>query len=246
MRLVAAAALALAGIASAGPAAAQDVAIALAPGEVLLRVEAEGVDHSRPDVMGINAGVVTTGRTAREALAANAVLADRLIAAVRAAGIAPRDVQTSELTVSPQFDRTDESRADREDRTARIIGYIARNQIDLRFRELAKASELIDALFANGANSVSGPHFALADPAPAEKRARRAAVAAALDEANTYAEAMNMRITRVLRVSERGSFNSENDSGIIIRGSRIPSTPLEPGELSTRITLWVDYAMAPR
>jgi len=238
------AALALAALPA--PSAGQDIAIGLSPGEVLLKVEANGEHLSRPDVMAISAGAVTTGRTAREALAANATVANRLLAAVRANGIDPRDVQTSELTVSPQFAREDRSGNGDEDGVRRIIGYLARNRVHLRLRDLSKAPEIINALFEAGANEVRGPSFSLSDPAPALKAARRAAVAEARGEAETYADALGMRIVRVLRVSERQSFESEDEGYIVVTGSRIPLTPLEPGEVRTRVQVWIDYAMVPR
>jgi uncharacterized protein YggE len=224
---------------------AQDVAISLAPGEVLLKVEAEGEHLARPDVMGLEAGVVTTGRTAKEALAANATQANRLLAAVRANGVEPRDVQTSQLTVSPQFARVNGTQED-EEGFRRITGYVARNSLALRLRDLGKAPDIINALFEAGANEVHGPSFSLSDPAPALRDARRAAVAQARLEGDTYAEALGMRIARVLRVSERQSFDREQEDYVVVTGSRIPSTPIEPGEISTRVKVWIDYAMVPR
>ena len=241
-----AAALALAALPAA--AAAQNVPIALNPGEVLLNVQAEGQHRSRPEVMTITAGVVTTAPTAREALTANSALANRLVDVVRAKGVEPRDVRTTELSVDPQLEELSDDaaeRAEREGRAPRILGYVASNKLELRLRDLAKAPDLIDALFVAGANSVRGPAFSLADPAPAERLARRAAVAAARLEADTYAEALGMRIARVLRISERGEFDSD-DGYIVVTGSRIRSTPIEPGELTTRIRVWIDYAMVPQ
>jgi uncharacterized protein YggE len=242
-----AAALALAALPAA--AWAQDVAIALNPGEVLLKVEADGQHRSRPDVMTITAGVVTTAPTAREALAANSALADKLIDVVRSKGVEPRDVRTASLSVEPQLEELSGAaadRAERENRSRRILGYLARNSLELRLRDLSKAPDIIDALFAAGANSVDGPEFSLADPTPAERLARHAAVAAARLEAETYAEALNMRLTRILRVSERGRFETEGENYIVVTGSRIRRPPIEPGELTTSITVWIDYAMVPR
>jgi uncharacterized protein YggE len=242
-----AAALALAALPSS--AASQSVPIALAPGEVLLNVQAEGRHRSRPDLMTVTAGVVTTARTAREALEANSALANRLIQVVRSNGIQPGDVRTTELSVVPQFEElTDESaeRAERENRSPRILGYVAKNSLELRLRDLGRAPDIIDGLFAAGANSVEGPDFSLADPAPAQRMARRAAVEAARLEADTYAEALNMRVARILRVSERGDFDLEGGEQIVVTGSRIRRTPIEPGELTTRINVWIDYAMVPR
>jgi uncharacterized protein YggE len=237
--LIAAAALAAAPAA----AGAQTVPITLNPGEVLLNVQAEGVSLAKPNVMTITAGVVTTGRTAREALGANNAKAQTLLATVRAQGVEARDVKTSVLSVEP---RTDEDRAQRENREPRITGYVATNQIELRLRDLNRAAEIIDALFQAGANTVNGPRFSLADPAPAQREARRAAVAAAREEADTYAAALGMRVARILRVSERGDFNVEGDEEIMLLGSRVRQPNLAAGELSTKIRVWIDYAMVPR
>ncbi|HEY0149295.1 MAG TPA: SIMPL domain-containing protein [Allosphingosinicella sp.] len=247
MRLAGLIALALAGVtAPATPAAAQDVAISLAPGEVLLKVEAEGEHLARPDVVSIQAGVVTTGRTAKEALAANAQLANRLVLAVRGAGVEPRDMQTSNLAVTPQFAR-DRMDRDEEEGVRSITGYVARNTLALRLRDLSKAADIINALFEAGANEVRGPRFSLSDPAPAIRAARLAAVAAARAEAETYAEALGMRVSRVLRVSEREPFDTDEEGGsIIVTGSAIRPAPLEPGEVSTSGRVWIDYALAPR
>lgn len=228
-----------------GPIAAQEVAISLAPGEVLLKVDADGEHLARPDLMHVTAGVVTTGRTAKEALAANSTLANQLLAAVRANGIEPRDVQTSQLTVAPQFAR-DRGAADGEEGVRRITGYLARNRLQLRLRDLARAPDVINALFEAGANEVNGPHFTVSEPEPALRAARRAAVAEARLEADTYADALGMKVARVLRVSERQSFESEEDGYIVVTGSRIPQTPLEPGEVRVQVKVWIDYAMVPR
>jgi uncharacterized protein YggE len=230
----------------AAPAAAQTT-IALAPGEVLLKVEAEGVARSRPDLMSLTAGAVTTGRTAREALAANNQLANRLVDAVRAQGVAAADVRTEELTVQPQFARSAENRDSDDQLPSRITGYIATNSLALTLRDLSKGPGLVDALFQAGANKVEGPTFFLSDPAPARRQAREAAVATALDQATAYAEALHMRIGRVLQVSERGDVrmgDALNDLPAV-RSTFSRTTPLEPGDVATQVTVWIDYALVP-
>lgn len=247
--MIRAAALAAAALLAA-PAAGQDVAITLAPGEVLLNVQAEGIHLARPDVMVVRAGVVTTGRTAREALAANSALANRMLDAVRANGVEPRDVETAELAVAPQFDESDRERAGDEDREPRIVGYIARNMLRLRLRDLAKGGAIVDALFTAGANKVDGPYFGIsqARTKPVLRESRRAAVAEALEEATTYADALNMRVSRVLRVSERSSFEADemDENTIVVTGSRVRPTPVEPGEIEVETQVWIDYALVPR
>lgn len=229
----------------AGDAVAQSVPITLATGEVLLNVEEEGIHMVRPDFMELSAGVVTTGRTARAALDANNVVAQRLLDAIRGQGVAPTDVQTEELEVRPQFDRRENGSEDGAP-PPRITGYVATNRLGVRLRDLARAGDIVSSLFEAGANSVRGPHFGVANEAPALREARRAAVAAARREAEEYAAALNMRVARVLRVSERGDFDIDPGETIVVTGSRIRPTPLVPGEIPAKVTVWIDYALVPR
>ena len=233
---------ALAAFALAAPAgsSAQTYQMTLGAGETLLRVDAEGMIKVRPDTMTIIAGVVTTGRTAKEALNANNVLADRLMRAVWAQGVSQKDARTEELSVRPQFAKDREGDEDRR----QITGYVATNKIELRLRELTRAGDIVDALFQAGANTVDGPHFKLEDDAAAARQLRAAAVAEAREQAESYAAALGMRVARVLRVSERDDFDrEETGEGIVVTGSRIPHTPVQPGELTVRKRLWVDYAL---
>jgi uncharacterized protein YggE len=236
-------ALAFAGLAATG-AFAQNASLTLQPGETLLEVESAGVHRDRPDVMAITAGVVTTGPTAAQALRENSELAGRLIETVRGRGIEPRDVRTTNLEVTPVFERRPNQDDDEEGR--RIIGYMARNTVELRLRDLNRAPELLDAFLQAGANSVSGPRFSLSDDGPATMAAQREAVRLAREEAENYARALGMRIVRVLRVSERGRQIGDGYATIVITGSRVRLPPVEPGELETRVSLWVDFALAPQ
>jgi hypothetical protein len=242
MRLVIAGALALAAApAVAQPAQPHDASAQLRPGEVLLEVDTTGSVMSRPDVMTISAGVVTTGRTASEALSANAARAAGVVEAVRRHRIDARDVRTSDLSVEPAFEKTEET----DEREPRIMGYKATNDLELRLRDLARAPLLLDAMLAAGANTVRGPSFSLSDEGPSLRQARSRAVAAAREEAETYAGAMGMRISRTLRLSERRSWvDSESGEAIMVTGSRA-RTSIEPGEIQTQVRVWVDYALVP-
>lgn len=225
------------------PLAAQP-AIALAPGEALLNVEVEGVARSRPDMMSINAGTVTAGATAAEAVAANAALAQRLIAAVRRLGIEPRDVRTTSFSVEPQFEG-DRERPTADGRAPRITGYVVTNSVQVRLRELGNAERLIAGLFEAGAHSVRGPYFGLNDERMARRAAERDAVTQARAEADNYASAAGRRVSRLLRISERRTWTDNDGEAIVVTGSRIPATPVEPGEIETRVRLFVDFVLAP-
>jgi uncharacterized protein len=241
LRLVAA----LLALAVAAPAAAQNARLELRPGETLLEVQAEGSELSRPDVMTISAGVVTSGASAAEALRQNSILANRMIEVVRARNVAERDVRTTSLRIVPRFERRPRSEDEDLETGRRIVGYVATNTVELRLRDLGRASELLDALLQAGANNVHGPSFSLSDARPARLAAQRQAVRLAREEADAYADALGLRVARVLRVSERGRSTSDGEA-IVVTGSRIPAPPIEPGEVETEVRVWVDYALAPR
>jgi len=229
-----------------GPAIAQPE-VQLVAGEAVVSVEAEGEARSRPDVMTISAGTVRTGLTAAEAVQANAVLAQRLVAAVRAVGIGERDVRTANFRVEPRFEGEGDGRSVSPDgRAARIVGYIVQNQLEIRLRDLTNAEALITRLFEAGANSVRGPIFSLSDDRAARRAAERAAIEEACAEAENYAAATGRRLGRLLRISDRQSFTSGSFEGITVTGTRIPPTPIEPGEVTTSVTVHVDFALAPQ
>jgi uncharacterized protein len=249
MRLV----IALACAALLGTPAAAQAPVALAPGETLLSVEAEGHYPTRPDTLTLSAGVVTTGATAAEAADANAVLAQRVIAAIRGAGIEARDIRTSNFQVLPRFedDRESANPADRS-RLPRILGYEVTNMVTIRLRDLASAPSVISRLFAAGANSVSRPRFSVSDEhaaQAAEFAAERAAIALARAKAENYAAALGRRVGRILRISERRIWTQgdEADQNTAVMGSLFqPTTPIEAGELRANATVFVDFALAPQ
>lgn len=242
-RPVVGAALALAG----APLAAQvsvpaPLAPALQPGEAVISVQAEGVSRDRPNVMEISAGATTTGQTSQAAVRANAALVNRLIEVVRRSGVEARDVQTQQLNVTPRFAR------DRQEyEQPRILGYVAENSLRIRFRDLSRASEIIEALFASGANTVSGPRFSLNDEKPARRAAERDAIVQARAEADNLAGALGKRVGRLLRVTDRQVYASEGNYGeaVVVTGSRT-RTPVEPGEISTSATVTVDFTLVDR
>lgn len=231
--------------AAASSASAQNAPLSLRPDETLLEVEAVGTHRDRPDVMTITAGVVTTGSTAAEALRQNSALASRLIETVRGRGIEPRDVRTTVLRVIPVFERR-QNNDDDDEEGRRIIGYTATNNVELRLRDLARAPELLDAFLQAGANRVEGPSFSLSNDRPAVLAAQREGVRIAREEAENYAQALGMRVSRVLRVSDRGREYDNDNQYVVVTGSRINLPPVEPGELETQVRVWVDFAMAPR
>lgn len=165
----------------------------------LLSVSAQAEARRVPDVATISAGVVTQAADANAAMQANATQMAKVMAAVKAAGIAERDVQTAGISVSPTYRYA-------ENQPPSITGYQASNTVNAKVRDIGKLGKVLDALVANGANQVNGPNFEIDKPDEAYDEARIAALRKAEARAQTYAKAMGLRVRRVVSISEGGGF----------------------------------------
>jgi uncharacterized protein YggE len=123
---------------------------------------------------------------------------DKVMAAIRAAGVAARDVQTAGISVQPQYRYA-------ENQPPAITGYQASNTVNLKVRDIGKLGKVLDALVASGANQVNGPAFEVDKPDAAYDEARIAALHKAEARAKTYADAMGLRVRRVVSINEGGS-----------------------------------------
>ena len=165
----------------------------------LLSVSAQADATRVPDVATISAGVVTQAADANAAMRANADQMAKVMAAIKAAGIAERDIQTAGISVHPQYRYA-------ENQPPAITGYQASNTVNLKVRDIGDLGGVLDALVASGANQVNGPSFEIDKPEAVYDEARLAALEKAKARAETYAKAMGMRVRRVVSISEGGGF----------------------------------------
>ncbi|MEG8040389.1 SIMPL domain-containing protein [Sphingomonas sp. LR60] len=181
------------------PAAAQ-VALPMAtvvPEGTVLDVTATGRVSRTPDLATITAGVVTQAPVAAAALAENAQRMDAVIKALKAAGLAARDLSTSNVALSPQYRYQD-------GKPPVVTGYQASNSVAIRFRDIAKAGAVLDALVRAGANQIDGPNLSLSDPDAALDEARTQAIAKARARAELYAKAAGLSVGRIVAINEAG------------------------------------------
>ena len=164
-----------------------------------LDVTATGEVSRVPDIVRITAGVSTRAPTAAAALRQNAARMTRVRAALTQAGIADRDVQTQSLALSPVTRQR--SQAD-DELDQDIIGYVAANDLIIRFREVNGAGRILDALVTEGVNQIRGPMLSFDNIESVRDEARSLAIAAARSRAALYAQALGMRVKRVVYVTE--------------------------------------------
>ena len=203
-----------------------------------LAVSAEGRSLRAPDVADLSGGVVTTAPTAAAALADNAQRMSAVVAAVRKAGIAERDIQTAGINLQPQYRYT-------PNEAPVLTGYQASNTVSLRVRKLTDAGRLIDTLVGVGANQIAGPTFRVDNSDAALDEARVAAVAAARAKAALYAHAAGVRIKRILTITEAGGYDPQPPRPMM-RAMALKAeadTPVVPGEIALTVTVTMTFEL---
>lgn len=204
-----------------------------------LDVVATGEANRVPDLAIISAGVVTRAATASQAIGDNARQMERVIAALKRAGIAERDIQTSAINLNPEYRYA-------ENQPPALTGYQAMNQVSVRFRDIAESGEILDALVAQGANQINGPMLTIDKPEAALDEARRDALAKARARAELYAQATGKRVGRILSISEEGGVRPPYPipmARMEAASAQDASTRIVPGEQTLSITLSVSFEL---
>jgi uncharacterized protein YggE len=201
-----------------------------------LDVVATGEVSRTPDLVAIMAGVVTRAPQAEAALRDNSARMERVRAALRRAGIQPRDVQTGNISLSQDYERQETGRP-------QPSGYVASNQLNVRFRDVRRAGAIIDALVAEGVNSVNGPSFGIEDREGALNEARTRALTVARARAELYARSLGTRVRRIVSVSESGQPGMIMGEARAMRQSADASTEVEPGEQVVATSLTVTFEL---
>jgi uncharacterized protein len=200
-----------------------------------ITVTGTGTVEAAPDMATLMIGVTTQGATAAEALAANTSATEAVIARLTASGIAGRDMQTSNLSINPNWTGYDSS-------TPTISGYVASNMLTVRVRALDTTGAVLDAAVADGANTLNGLTFGLADPEPAYNEARKEAVADARAKAELLAEAAGVTLGKVLSIADGGAMT--DPAPMYREAVSAAPVPVVGGELGLVANLSIVYEIA--
>lgn len=220
----------------------------VAAGNSLLTLSAEGRTNKAPDLAVFTAGVTSQGKTAGEALAANSADMNKVIAALKKAGIADRDIQTSNLNLSPMYEPQRQlPTGEIYPPQPRISGYQVNNMVTVRQRDLKQFGRVLDTLVAAGANSVNGPSFQMDDNEAAADEARADAIAKARRRAELYARASGLRVLRILTITEGGGY-SPGPQPVFAKAAMAEmadATPVAAGEVTTQAHVTVLFELTP-
>ncbi len=204
----------------------------------LLSISSSAESRRVPDVATISTGVVTQAADANAAMRANAVQMDKVMAAIRAAGIAERDVQTSGINLNPQYRYI-------ENQAPAITGYQASNTVNVKVRDLSKLGKVLDAFVASGANQVNGPSFEVDKPDEAYDEARVEALKKAQARAKTYADALGLKVRRIVSISEGGASFPQPMPMIraMAADAMMKETAVSPGETALSVSIDVVFEL---
>ncbi len=231
--------LGLAALVGANNVSAQNAACCNQSSPSVLNINASADLKQAPDIAIISAGVITQSRNAKTAMADNANKMAAAFAAIKAAGIADKDMQTSGINLQPQY-------VYEENKPPRITGYQASNNLTIRVRQMDKVGTVLDAVVAQGINQISGPNFSIDNPDAALDKAREEAMLTAMRRANIYARASGMKIKRVISINESGGYQPPQPMPMMMAKSAMmadAATPVAGGEVTMSINLSVQFEL---
>jgi len=206
-----------------------------------IEVAGEGSVSAAPDFARVTLGVASTGKTAGEAMAANAKAANALVSLIKAEGVAPADIQTSEMSISPMFSQP----AHGQETAQTITGYSVTNNVAVTVREIPRLGALLDKAVTAGANSVYGVGFGHNDTSALLDKARPPAVEDARRKAEILAGAAGAKIGRLMVLTEEAGRQPPIAFSRAFAASAPAPTPIEAGEDKLTVTVTARFELAP-
>jgi uncharacterized protein YggE len=232
------AALLLCAVALPSAAAAQQSTINQTIAGTRLDVNATGEVTRVPDVAIVSAGVVSRSATATNALQETADRMERVLAALKRTGVKDRDIQTSNVSLNPEYRYV-------ENQPPQLVGYTASNNVTVRFRDIRNSGKILDALISQGANQINGPTLTVDKPEAALDEARAKAIAAGRARADLYARSLGLRVVRIVSVNESGgSYPVPPPVPMYARADMAQAkTSIEPGEQKLQVNLAMTFEL---
>jgi uncharacterized protein YggE len=229
---------ALALLAAAAPAAGQALADDHEPPKRTITINGKGSVKAAPDKVSVSAGVESQAPTAKEALAKNTAAMTKVVETLKAAGIAPEDIQTTTFAVGPRYDTSDDGKP------PRIIGYSVINSVFVTTHDLDKLGTILDQLVTAGANSIGGITFDIDKPDEKQNEARKAAMEDAIAKARLYVEAAGAELGPVMTITEQGGYVPRTMAAApMMEASAAKPVPIEPGTESVDIEVQVTWEL---
>ena len=230
---------ALVALALAVPAAAQD----RAPGDPrTLSVTGHGEASAEPDMATIRIGVENQAESPTAALEQNNAEVEQVIAAIEAAGVAPKDIQTANFAVRPVYSHV----RPEETEQPRVVAFRVSNEVVARIREIDGFGEVLASVVEAGANQINHLVFGIEDESALRAEARRKAMQDARQVAELYAEAAGVSLGPVLSIDERQQGPMPVESRMMaLESADAGAVPIRRGETTLSATVDVAWEIQP-
>ena len=201
-----------------------------------LDISATGEVTRVPDVAIVSAGVVSRSASASGALQDTANRMSQVLAALKRAGVADRDIQTSNVSLNPEYRYP-------ENQSPQLVGYTASNNVTVRFRDIRSSGKILDALVTVGANQINGPTLTVDKPESALDEARAKAVAIGRARAELYAHSLGLRVVRIVSVNESGGYAVPPPVPMMMAQARKADTSIEAGEQKLQVNVAMTFEL---
>jgi uncharacterized protein len=254
----------VAAIAGCSAQAAENGQAAAGPGELIVRVDQDAVrafvapDRQvhvvgmakvsvPPDVADLWIGVSIVRQTALEAVGANNQAMTSLIEAIKQQGVAPKDIQTSHISISPQYSPAKPPGAPLDATVPKVVGYEVTNTIQVTTRDLARIGLLLDMALKAGSNQLQGLAFRLDNQEAVKADLRAKALDDAKKKAELYATRSGMVLGPVTQITEADAGWTPAASAPAayadVAAPVAPTMPVNPGDQDVSLSVSVSYEL---
>jgi uncharacterized protein YggE len=201
-------------------------------GSTGITVSGTGTVKATPDQASFSFGVESQAETADAAISKNNEVVQKVIDAIKGAGIAAADIQTQQVSVYPRY----------SDNGQNIVGYSASNSVNVTIRDLAKISAVVQAATAAGANQVYGPNLTVSEQSGLYQQALSKALDDAREKAQALAKFANVGLGRITNIVE-GSPVVPVPYATDASAAGAKGVPVEPGQQDIQATIVVTFSI---
>lgn len=212
-------------------------ALADAPEKRTISLSATGTVKTKPDKVDITTGVTSEGQTARDALDKNTEAMAKVVAGLKEAGIEPKDIQTTNFSVSPIYEQKKQGHA------AFITGYRVTNQVHITVRDTGKLGDILDTVVGLGANQIGSISFGVSEPEALKDEARKQAMRNAIADAKLYAETAGVELGPVLTITEETGGYIPRYAEAAAPMAMDKAAPIEAGTTTIEVQLRVTWEL---
>ena len=221
-------------------AAALPLSASAAGAKRMITLSASGTVKAAPDMASISTGVTSEGQTAQDALSKNTDAMTKVVDTLKEAGIEAKDIQTTDFSVSPIYERK------KDEQAAFITGYRVSNNVNITVRDTDKLGDVLDKVVQAGANEIGSISFGIAESEKMKDEARKLAMQNAIDNAKLYAESAGVELGPVIKIIESGDYTPRPYRAMAAAApmmAEAKQVPVEGGTMSVEAKVEVTWEL---